>query len=165
MWNYNEGDILEQTIEAAVMTDIDQLIIADDGSTDKSWSIINACNERHPKITHVQQKPNKRDKGQRQSLLTYIQERFKPEDTWVQLIESDIMICDTSVKEAIRDHNIDNISVAWQAVNCGRKHKSRGGPGWEGYDTYPTWERPIREIMGYAHYMENMVYTFPVRLY
>ncbi len=156
MWNKNEGDIVEQIIEAA-LPHVDSLFIADDGSTDNSWSTIQHLKGIHPdKIEHAQQSPSPHDPGQRQSLLNEIRRRYKPEDTWVQVIESDIMILDTDINYSIK-HYTDkhNLAVTWQALNAVRD------PGtWDEVDTYPKWNQPITELMPRAHFMECMVYTF-----
>jgi glycosyltransferase involved in cell wall biosynthesis len=153
MWNYNEGDILEEIIESAVNTDIDCLWIADDKSTDNSWEIIKAAKKKYPKIEYIRREPIKGDKGQRQAMLSKIQERYKAENTWVQIIESDIMICDTKVREAIKNFAIDDLAVSWHTINCSRRN-------WEGYDTYPVWEDSIKNIMNAGSRMEVMLYTF-----
>lgn len=155
MWNKNEGDILEETIIAALPR-VDSLFIADDGSTDRSWSIIQAMQAFDSRIEHIQQKPNKNDPAQRQSLLDEIRRRYKPEDTWVQVIESDIMILDTDVRWAIENYaDSHNLAVSWQALNAVRD------PGtWSEVDTYPNWGPLITEIMPKAHFMETMTYTF-----
>ncbi len=154
MWNKNEGDILEEVIDAAVGK-VDTLMIADDGSTDGSWDIIKSAARRHPSIEHVQQSPDKRDAGQRQSLLNLIRSRYKPEDTWVQVIESDIMILDTDVRSAIKEWAHEDLGVTWQLLNAARK------PGtWGEADTYPNWEAPIVDLMPFAHWIEHMLYTW-----
>lgn len=154
-WNKNEADILAQTIEAA-LPHVDTLFIADDESSDASWDIIRAYHVTHKdKIEHIQQLPNKQDPGQRQSLLNIIRSRYKPEDTWVQIIESDIMILDTDVREAIKKHARYDVAVSWQALNGVRK------PGtWDEVDAYPHWGLKLQELMPFAHRMEYMLYTF-----
>lgn len=153
MWNYNEGDILEEIIEAAVKTDINCLWIADEGSSDNSWKIIEAAKERHSKIEYVKCGRIKGDKGQRQHLLDEVRRRYKPENTWMQIIESDIMILDTSVRDAISRFAIDDLSVCWHTINCHRRD-------WSGVDKYPNWEHSIKELMDLGSYMESMLYTF-----
>lgn len=151
-WNYNEGDILPQTLEAA-SDKVDSLFIADDGSTDNSWEIIKQFADEHKdKVEHIQQKPDKSDKGQRQSLLEEMRKRYD-DSTWVQIIESDVMVLDTNVKEAIRNHSVEGLAVSWQTLNAIRR-------SWDDVDTYPNWETPLLELMPYAHYMEYMLYTF-----
>ncbi len=153
MWNYNEGDVLEEIISEA-LPHVDSLFIADDESTDNSWDIIQSF-QSSGKLEYTRRQRNKRDKGQRQALLDEIKKRYKPEDTWVQIIESDIMILDTDVRDAIKKHAVNDMAVSWQAINGVR------APGtWEGFDTYPNWDRPIKEILPYGHRMEVMLYTF-----
>ena len=152
MWNKNEGDILPFTIESALMN-VDSLIIADDGSEDNSWDIIQSYAKQHKKIEHIQRSPNKRDPGQRQALLNEIRKRYKPENTWVQVIESDIMIVETDIREVI--NSTTNLSLTWHLLNAVRK------PGtWKEEDKYPSWNKPIQEVMPFAHKIESMVYTF-----
>lgn len=152
MFCLNEADILEETIADAA-SKVDQLYIADDGSTDRSWEIIQACKSRIQNITQIQQIPNKRDPGQKQSLLNKIQKRFRHEDTWVQIIEADIFLLNEPKK--ITQYAVDDLGITWNTLNAVRK------PGtWKEVDTYPNWDRSIREIMPYAHWMEVMLYTF-----
>ena len=117
-WNKGEGDILEEILLNA-LPHVDSMFIADDGSTDNSWDIIQSIAKAHPdKVEHIQQKPNPNDKAQRNALLNEIRRRYKPEDTWVQIMESDIMILDTDIKQAIKDWAIEDIAVEWQALNA-----------------------------------------------
>lgn len=155
LWNYNEADILREILEDA-KTKVDTLFIADDESNDGSWEIIQDFKRENPnKVEFVRNKRIYRDKGQRQALLTEIKKRYKPEDTWVQIIESDIMILDTDIREALKNHAQHDLALSWQALNAIRD------PGtWEEVDTYPNWTRPIKELMPKAHWMEFMLYTF-----
>ena len=155
MWNKNEGDILEEVILDA-LRHVDSLFIADDGSGDNSWDIIRSMANAHPdKIEHIQQNPDANDKAQRNSLLNHIRSRYKAEDTWVQVIESDIFILDTDIRQAIKERSADDVLVTWTALNGVRK------PGtWSGMDTYPIWNQPIRDILNRCHYMEEMHYTW-----
>lgn len=152
MWGKNEGDILEEVVLDAIKH-VDSIFIADGQSTDGSWEILKSLKSRYPdKIEHIQQESEEQDRAQRDSLLNEIRARYRPEDTWVQLIESDIFILDTDIREVVKNHEI---GVSWQALNAVRK------PGtWKGWDTYPNWNCSIREVMPYAHYMETMLYTF-----
>ena len=155
MWNRNEGDILEEVIESA-LTHVDTLVIADDGSTDNSWDIIRSCALRHKdQIEHTQQAPNSEDKGQKKSLLEVIKSRYRAEDTWVQIVESDIMICDTDLRRAL-DERSDNVSMRWVLLNA----VIPPGQSWDDLDEYPDWSKSITEIMTYAHKMETMTYSF-----
>jgi glycosyltransferase involved in cell wall biosynthesis len=153
-WNYNEADILPYTLEAA-MPHVDSLFIADDESTDASWAIIEAFKLRYPdKIEYVRRERKPGDKGQRQALLNEIRRRYKPEETWVQTIESDIMILDTDVRWAIENKSRHDVGVSWQLLNAIRKE-------WPSdIDAYPDWPHPIQLVMPYAHRMEHMLYTF-----
>lgn len=157
LWNKDEGDILAEIIESA-LTNVDSLFIADDGSTDNSWNIIqDFAKKRKDKIEYIRNKrENPIDKGQRQALLTEIQKRYKGENTWVQIIESDIMILDTNIKEAINSKwASSDLTVSWQTINAGRKPNT-----WKEVDTYPNWDKSITKIMPYGHWMEVMLYTF-----
>ncbi len=156
MWNKNEGDILVDIIESALQH-VDTLVISDDGSTDNSWDIIQGFAAHHKdQIEHIQRAPNKKDKGQRQDLLNVIKERYKPEDTWVQIIESDIMILDTDIKRAIRERGGNDSFINWRLLNATIPNEQK----WPDVDAYPNWSRPIQEIMTYAHILEDMKYTF-----
>lgn len=154
MFNRNEGDILEETI-TAVLPHVDSLFIADDGSTDNSWPIVQSMKGRSSKIEHIQRAPNPHDRGQKQALLNEIRRRYKPENTWVQVCESDIMILDTNVHDAIKRYNRGGVLVDWLLLNGVRK------PGaWGALDEYPKWNDSIKNILPYAHIMETMTYTF-----
>lgn len=152
MFCLNEADIVEETITEASKK-VDQLYVADDGSSDKSWEIIQSCKNRIKNITQIQQIPNKKDPGQRQSLLNKVKKRFNPEETWVQIIEADMFLLNNP-----KDYlhlAVDDLALTWSTLNAVRL------PGtWKGIDTYPNWTKPIREIMPYAHWMEMMLYTF-----
>lgn len=152
----NEGDILAQTIEAA-LPKVDSLMIADDGSTDNSWEIIKCMKRAHKDKIElaVKRQANRNDKGQRTFLLNEIRKRYKPENTWVQVIESDIMILDTDVRKAIKEHSVHDIAMSWIALNAAREAGT-----WKEVDTYPHWGRPLIEIMDKAHWLEVMLYTY-----
>lgn len=156
MWNKNEGDILEEII-AAALPKLDSIFIADDGSTDRSWEIIKFFKERRPdKVEYIQRNPSRHDPAQRQSLLNTIRLRYKPESTWVQVVESDVILLDTNIHYAIENHSDShNLAVSWQTLNAVRKVGT-----WKAADEYPNWSQPIQKVMPYAHYMEVMTYTF-----
>ena len=151
MWNRNEGDILEDTLTAALKK-VDTLFIADDNSTDNSWDIIQAHSSEIEYMRNCREVPG--DVGSRQVLLNEIRKRYKPENTWVQIIESDIMILDTDIREAISGWAVDDLGVTWQLLNAARK------PGTWGEVSYPNWDKPIQEVMPYAHLVEYMLYTY-----
>lgn len=152
MWAKDEGDLIRETIEDA-LKHVDSLMIADDGSTDDTWKIIQDCKERFPQIEHIQQIPNKKDKGQREALLSIVKKRYQPDDVWVQVIEADVFLMETDVRALTA--NCSQVGISWQTLNAVRK------PGtWAEVDTYPKWTMPIRELMPYAHLMEVMLYTF-----
>jgi len=155
LWNYDEADILEEILEDAILH-VDSLFIADDESTDNSWEIIQSFQKKHPdKVEYTRHKRNPKDKGQRQALLTEIQKRYKPEDTFVQVIESDMMILDTDIRESLKTFAVHDIAMSWHALNAVRD------PGtWKEVDTFPNWEIPIKKLMPKAHWMEVMLYTF-----
>jgi hypothetical protein len=155
MWNKNEGDILAYTIADAVGK-VDSLFIADDGSTDRSWDVINASKGWFDNIEHIQQAPDKNDPAQRTALLNEIRRRYKSEDTWVQVIESDIMILDTDVRKAIKERAIADTCVKWSLINA----VIPPDRDWDEFDTYPHWDGPIQEIMTHGHWIEEMTYTF-----
>ncbi len=153
MWNYNEADLLPQILESAIQH-VDSLLIADDESSDNSWDIIQGFTARHKdKVEFTRRKRIDGDKGQRQALLDEVRKRHRPEDIWVQVIESDIMILDTDVKDAIAKHAVDDMAVSWQTLNAVSRE-------WDKVDTYPVWDRPLGEVMPYGSWMEFMLYTF-----
>ena len=132
MFNKNEGDILQEIIEAA-LPHVNSIMIADDGSMDKSWDIIQSIQNKHKdKVEHIQRNPNTVDKGQKQSLLDKIQQRYRPENTLVQIIESDIMIVDTDIRKAFKERS-NGVYLNWILLNAAREGKR----GWEGADDYP----------------------------
>lgn len=155
-WNKNEADILEYTLDKALKS-VDSLFIADDGSTDRSWEIIESfAKQNASKVEHIQCKPNKSDPAQRVSVFNEIRRRYKPENTWVQIIESDICILDTDIKEAIATHAVDSVGMGWHMLNAVRK----AGEWTKEIDTYPNWTMPINELMPWGHWTEVMTYTF-----
>lgn len=154
MFNKNEGDILAEIITSA-MNHVDILYFADDGSVDNSWDIATTALRYYNDRIVIQREPNKADPGQRQSLLDKIRSRHNPADSWVQIIESDIKILDTNVKEAIKGFAVNDIAVTWQLLNAVRAPST-----WKEVDTYPVWDKNIREIMPLAHRIECMVYSF-----
>ena len=152
-WTRNEGDILEETMRDAAKK-VDALYVADGHSTDGSWAILQRL-KAEGVVEHIQQEDERKDRAQRNSLLAKIRERYKPEDTWVQIFESDVFVMDTDIRAAIRDHAVKGVGVPWIMLNAVRK------PGtWDGADTYPEWKAPIREVMPFAHYAELVLYTF-----
>lgn len=155
MWNKDEGDLLPYTI-ASALEHVDTLVIADDGSTDNSWDIIQGfANAHKDQIEHIQRKPDKADKGQKQALLSLIQNRYRPEDTWVQILESDIMILETDIRRAVKERS-NNVLLRWQLLNA----SPAPDESWDDLDEYPNWSKPIQEIMTHAHRLEIMPYTF-----
>lgn len=156
LWNKNEGDILEEILNAA-LPHVDSLFIADDQSTDNSWKIIQSFASKHQdKVEYIRNKREiKHDKGQRTALLNEIRRRYKPENTWVQIFESDIMILDTNIREAIKKFGVMDFALSWFTLNAVRSPNT-----WKEVDTYPKWKTPIKEIMPKAHLMEMMLYTF-----
>lgn len=154
MWAKNEGDIIWQTIDAAI-DHVDTLMIADDGSTDNTWDIIQIAKQAFPhKIEHIQQAPDAKDKGQRTALLNEVRRRYRPEDTWVQVVEADVLLLDTDVR-AIASASSDKVALSWHMLNACRRSGT-----WREVDTWPHWNAPIREIMPHAHWMEVLLYTF-----
>jgi len=155
MWNRNEGDILEEIIDAA-LPHVDSMFIADDGSSDDSWPYIQSIARRRPdKIEYIRNTRNNSVDRQRTPMLDEIRKRYKAENTWVQIFESDIMVVDTDIRIALEEYAVDNLAMTWQTLNAVRR------PGtWVEVDTYPNWKAPIKEIMLYQHPLEIMLYTF-----
>lgn len=156
MWNRNEADILRETLSKAVVQ-VDSLFLADDGSTDGSREIIEDFAASNDKVEYVytNQRHDPRDQGHRQHLLDQIQKRYKPENTWVQIMESDIMILDTDIREALKQWSRHDLGMSWHVLNAARKTGT-----WKEADKWPNWEQPISEVMPYGHWMEVMLYTF-----
>jgi len=157
-WNKDEGDILWETMTDAIRH-VDSLFIADDGSTDGSKDLINdfaAQNKDKVEYVYTGPRNDPRDTGNRQHLLTEIQKRYKGENTWVQIIESDIMILDTDIRVALEEWGSEDIGMSWHLINAARR------PGeWAGVsEQYPNWEAPIVELMPLGHWIEVMMYTF-----
>jgi len=154
MFVHNEADILEETI-SNFLPHIDSLFIADDKSTDNSLEIIKSFS-KHPKVEYVRtEREDPKDVGQRQSLLNEIRKRYKPENTWVQLLDADMMVLDTDIKSAIKTWAVSDIAMTWTLLNAARNPNT-----WKEIDTYPVWNNSIKEIMPYAHVLEDSHYTF-----
>lgn len=157
MWLKNEGDIIEEII-ADALKKVDSLFVYDDGSTDRSWDIVKSFGSRLEYAT-TKSLAIPRELNiiphlwGRNHLLAQIKKRYKPEDTWVQIIEGDMMLLDTDVRQAIKDHACNDIAVFWQTLNAVR-------PNWEGRDEYPHWSEPITKVMSHGHWIELMLYTF-----
>jgi glycosyltransferase involved in cell wall biosynthesis len=154
LWTRNEADIIEEVIVAAARQ-VDALFVADGHSTDGSWQLIRSLQRRFKNIEHVQQENESEDRAQRNSLLDKIRERYKPEDTWVQVFEGDMFTLETDIRTAIRDYAVEDMGVPWFALNACRLRGT-----WAGVDRYPDWPGMIRETMPYAHYMETLLYSF-----
>lgn len=156
MFSHDEGDILEEVLEES-LNKVDSWFISNDNSTDGSWDIIQDFKRRHPgKIEYVRNKrEDPRDQGQRQSLLNEIRKRYKPENTWVQILDADMMIVDTDVREAIKNHAKYDLGVTWNVLHAVRKQGT-----WNGVDVYPNWVSSIREVLPYADHAEYVLYTF-----
>ena len=153
LWNKNEGDILEEVILKA-LPKVDSLLCADDGSDDNSWEIMQSLHKKYPdKIEHIQRNPTKQDPAQRQALLNQVRKRYKPEDTWVHVIESDLIIIDTDIREALKKYAHENCMMNWFLFNGIRDN-------WDGIDTYPNWDMSIQEILYKGHYMEQGPWTW-----
>lgn len=150
MFNRNEGDILEEVIKN-FLPHVDSLFIADDNSTDNSREIINEFRSKIEYYTDKRDDP--KDVGQRQKMLNEIRRRHKPEETWVQILDSDMMILDTDIKKAISKYSAAGLSITWTLLNGCRID-------WSGMDTYPIWNRSIKEIMPWGHVLEDVTYTF-----
>lgn len=155
MFARNEMDVIEETI-TSVLPHLDSLFISDDGSTDKTWDIVKGLKQNYKKIEHIQQKPDKNDKGQRQSLLNEIRRRYKAENTFCQTIEADVQILDTSVRDAIKNFAQADSIVTWLMMNAVRPKGT-----WKDVDLYPNWGgKSIREIMPMCHRLEELVYSW-----
>lgn len=157
MFCKNEADVLPLTIPAAMRV-VDSLFISDDGSHDSSWEIIKYYKQQYPnKIEHIQQRPDPLDQGQRAALLDEIRRRYKPQDTWVQLIDADMVVdvADSDTLQRFIDANArSNAVVKWAVMNAVREN-------WEGvHQFYPSWPEDLRTLMPKFHVLEKVFYTF-----
>lgn len=153
MWNRNEGDILHDIIEAA-LPKVDALLVADDGSTDNSLDIIKSFGPRIEKvIDRSMAGKHPEHLWTRQYLLNEVKKRFNPNETWVQIIESDTILLDTDIRQTIKDWAVKDTAVYWHMLNACRRH-------WKGSDSYPNWNEPIQNVMPDCHLMEPVCYTF-----
>lgn len=155
MWNRNESDILNFTINAA-LKNVDYLLLADDGSTDHSFEIMEEF-KSNPKVLFAEKVlPNTVDK--RNLLLDEVRKRFKPEETLVQVIESDITILQTDIREAWNKYASKDVAMSWYLINATvNPHK-----GWRDESgCFPEWKTPIDEVMQWGHWQEQLnCYTF-----
>lgn len=152
MWNKNEGDILHFTISKALES-VDYLVLADDGSTDNSFEVMRSFSG-HPKVLHVEQVTDKREK--KQVLLNVIKSKFDHTDTIIQVIESDITILDTDIREAWKRYNNNHASMSWHLINATDPDMWQSEEG-----CYPNWTTPIDKKMTNGHWMEALShYTF-----
>lgn len=155
MFAKDECDILPTTIQEA-MKQVDSLFISDDGSVDGTWEIIKYYKQAYPdKIEHIQQQPDRNDQGQRNALLNEIRRRYKPENTWVQTIEADIILYTTDLRELISRKAEQDVRVTWHNLNAVRAD-------WTGvHEFYPKWPDDIRKIMPGFHWLEEFPgYTY-----
>jgi len=153
MWAYNEGDIIRETIEDA-LGKVDALLVADDGSTDDTLDIIKSFGSKLELIVDKSMVGrNQPHLWARQYLLNEAKKRFNPNETWIQIIEADMMILDTDIRTALTRYAKNNVVMFWQTLNACRRN-------WEGEDKYPNWDRSIKEVMPDCHWIEYMLYTF-----
>lgn len=154
MWNWNAGDILEETITDALKK-VDRLLVVDDGSDDNSWDVIKSF-----KLDYIAQRgmeganPHNYDRKlwRRQHLLDKAVEMFG-RDIYVQVIEGDMMVLDTDIKKLIQTNEI---AYNWIMINCCQKDL------WpeELDELYPNWGRSIKEIMPDGYVDEVYPATF-----
>lgn len=155
MFAKNEVDILPKTIPEAIKL-VDSLFIADDGSVDGTWDLIKYFKHAYPdKIEHIQQLPSKRDPAQRNSLLGEIRNRYKPENTWVQMIEADIVLYTNDLHATIANANKNNVNICWHNMNAARADWS------DIHSFYPHWPEDISKVMPLFHWIEEFpAYSF-----
>lgn len=151
MWLRNEVDIIEETVRDAA-TKVDHLLVADGHSTDGSWEVLQSI--RLPNV-ELLRGDETNDRAQRQAMLDLIRSRHKPEDTWVQVIESDMLLLVDDLRRTIREHRVRDVAVPWISLNAVRLSGT-----WSEVDTYPNWSCSMRELMPYAHRAEIMTYSF-----
>ncbi len=155
MFAKDEVDILPTTLQAA-MKIVDSIFISDDGSVDGTWEIIQYYARVYPhKFEHIQQSPDKLDQGQRNALLREIRKRYKPENTWVQTIEADIILHTTDLRALIAQCSRQDVAMNWHNMNAVRDD-------WAGvHEFYPNWPEDIRKIMPNFHWLEEFsCYTY-----
>jgi hypothetical protein len=154
LYNRNEGDILEEIIESA-LKNVDALLVADDSSTDNSLAVMKSFGKRLELVADASMvKEGTPNFWTRQYLLDEIRKRFNPNDTWVQVYESDMMVFDTDIRAAISDWATDDVVVNWPTLNAVRDDWLSGA------DKYPNWDHSIKEVMPNCHFMEYLLYTF-----
>jgi len=156
MWAKNEADVIKEVIEDA-LTKVDALLFADDDSTDGTWEIVKSFGN---KLEYAARREDT-NKGKypdrlwaKQHLLDEVRFRFGMKDVWVQVIESDIMILETDIREVVSKYSNFDVALDWHTLNAIR-------PIWTlEDDSWPNWERSIKEVLTNAHWMEIMTYTF-----
>jgi len=153
MYCKNEEDILPTTIPAALKL-VDSMFISDDGSSDRSWEIIQYFKKNNPKIEYIQQKPVPTDQGQRQDLLNEIRRRYKAESTWVQAIDADMTLHTKDLHALINTNKRENITVLWGVMNAVRDYWT------DVHQFYPHWPEDIRTIMPLFHRIETVTYSY-----
>ena len=154
MYCKNEIDVLPITIPEA-LKHVDTMFISDDGSEDGSWELIKSFKAQYPsKIEYIRQDPSPFDQGQRSAMLIEIQKRYKAENTWVQVIESDVLLHTNDLRSLIAATHRNDISVDWCFMNAVRLD-------WTGmHQHYPNWPEDIRTIMPLFHKLETLLYTY-----
>jgi len=152
MWNKNEGDILPFTIAKALEV-VDYLVMADDGSTDNSLAVMQSF-KGHPKVLHIENAKSGTEK--KKTLLNIIRSKFSPDNTLVQVIESDITVLDTDIRACWAKYSNNNAAMSWHLINATDPNM------WITEEKcYPIWELPIDQKMSNGHWMEVLShYTF-----
>lgn len=153
MWSWNQGDILEEVVTEAIKS-VDQLLVVDDGSSDNSVEILSSFNL--PYLSKWgENNPNHYSKRlwRRQHLLDKAVEMYGRE-IWIQVIESDMILLDTNIKDYIKDET----KVALNCIMCNMGQKNL----WpEELDSlYPNWGRTIKDIMPDGYVDEVYPSTF-----
>jgi glycosyltransferase involved in cell wall biosynthesis len=155
MFAKDEADIISTTITEAMKV-VDSIFISDDGSVDGTWDIIKYYKQAYPsKIEYIRQEPDPNDQGQRNSLLNEIRRRYKPENTWVQTIEADIILYTKDLRELISRCNRQNVCMNWHNMNAVRDDWT------DIHQFYPHWPEAIQKIMPNFHWLEEFSsYTY-----
>lgn len=151
MWAKDEADVITETL-TDFASKVDLLYLAEDSSSDNTYDLMKSFQDKNKDKVFLQREYNKNDKAQRNSLLNKIRKRHDPKKTWVQICESDTVILDTDIREAISNYAVSDLAVSWQMLNAVNKDWS--------IDDYPNWKKSIREILPIAHFMEVLIYTF-----
>ena len=89
----NEDDIIEETIASALRW-CDNIYVFDNGSTDRTWEIVNSIASRIPQVVAYKQDPVTFDDGLRADIYNAFKDRAVEGDWWCRLDSDEIYIDD-----------------------------------------------------------------------